>query len=266
MNISQILSLKSPNNYKLHFAIGPKDKKEPLYAFWKNEFKEWQEWQSRKNFERPLIVSLIYYNNNEWLFAGIYKVLGRKRKDDHLEYITKLTNQHESLIGRLIIKYPKSFRAVYVKLEKYLEDLELSEILKTPSSFQKFPGYQNTSISFSLLSAIVEKNELSWQTALKNMKGVYLITDCKTGKLYVGSAYGEYAIWSRWKNYIAHGHGGNVGLIELISEKGKVYAEKYFQFSILEVFKLNRDDEDIIQRETYWKKVLKSKDFGYNKN
>lgn len=29
-------------------------------------------------------------------------------------------------------------------------------------------------------------------------KGVYLISDTYTGKLYVGSAYNENGIWGRW--------------------------------------------------------------------
>lgn len=47
---------------------------------------------------------------------------------------------------------------------------------------------------------------------MENQKGVYLITDINSGKMYVGSAYGENMILGRWENYIANGNGGNTEL------------------------------------------------------
>ena len=39
-----------------------------------------------------------------------------------------------------------------------------------------------------------------------------------------------------------------------------------FQFSILETFELGTANSEILEREKYWKKVLKTKEFGYNDN
>ena len=63
-----------------------------------------------------------------------------------------------------------------------------------------------------------------------------------------------------------NGTGGNKELIRLINVDPD-YAIKNFQFSILEVF-LNQDsnNEQIREREIYWKKVLDSKNHGYNDN
>ena len=36
---------------------------------------------------------------------------------------------------------------------------------------------------------------------LENIKGIYLVTDTHTGRRYVGSAYGDMGIWSRWRQY-----------------------------------------------------------------
>ena len=55
-------------DYKVHLATGPKDN-DPLIAFLQENFKEWQESQTKKNFEREYIISLIFYDDNEWLFA-----------------------------------------------------------------------------------------------------------------------------------------------------------------------------------------------------
>jgi GIY-YIG catalytic domain len=266
MNIINILQIDDPTEYKVHFASAPKDKKEPLYAFWKGSFQTWQNWQTQKNFERRYILSLIFFDNGEWLFAGIYESLGCEKHEDHYEYTTKLIDINNDLIGRLIIKYNKNYRQSYVRLEGYIESLEVSEILKFPSSFEKFPGYANVKVNFAFLKAIIQKNEATWKTALENMKGIYLITDQSNGKMYVGSAYGENMLWSRWQNYVISGHGGNVGLIEIIQTKGVKYAEENFQLTLLEAMKFNTNDEDVLKRETFWKEALKSKEFGYNNN
>ena len=95
-----------------------------------------------------------------------------------------------------------------------------------------------------------------------------MITDTHTGKLYVGSATAkEKMLFARWRTYIENGHGGNVGLRELIKKKGFDYVKKYFQYSILENYNSKVDDETIKTRETWWKKTLCSGDnCGYNKN
>ena len=71
-----------------------------------------------------------------------------------------------------------------------------------------FPGYQNVKISYDELKNKLNSSE-EWVTALKCRKGVYLITDKKTGKLYVGSAYGKDGIYGRWKTYIKSGYDKN---------------------------------------------------------
>ena len=115
--------------YKLHLAIGSRDDKgEPFYELLKDNFKSWQEWQSRKNFERDYIFSLIYYGRDEWIFGGIYKRKGVKRVKDAFKYDTELLDVRKDLIGRLIVHYDRKFRASYVNLENYFDDLEVSEI------------------------------------------------------------------------------------------------------------------------------------------
>ena len=58
---------------------------------------------------------------------------------------------------------------------------------------------------------------------------MYLITDTKTGKLYVGSATSQYGmLLQRWKSYIDNGTGGNKALEELKAKKGFDYIKKYY--------------------------------------
>jgi len=137
--------------------------------------------------------------------------------------------------------------------------------MKERLSILPFPGYENVNLDYSTLKTIIKNEDLSWKTALKNIKGVYLITDKSNGKLYVGSVYGKEAFWTRWSQYIHSGHGNNIDLKKLLQETGEAHLEN-FNFSILEIRSSITDDLEIQQREAYWKRVLLTRQFGYNKN
>lgn len=53
---------------------------------------------------------------------------------------------------------------------------------------------------------------------------------------------------------------------KLIADTINKNVMRNFKFSILEVFAFNTPDEVILQREAYWKNVLISREFGYNRN
>ncbi|MEK7434053.1 MAG: GIY-YIG nuclease family protein [Cyanobacteriota bacterium] len=267
MKISDIIGITEElkSKTKIHFAIGRNDRFEPLNVFYRNEFKEWQENQSKKNFEREYILSLIYFGRNEWIFAGIYQQKGVQNKDGRFYYQTELKDISTNLIGKLVIKYEKIFRQSYPYLENCIDNFELLEILREKYTVEPFKGYENIKIKHEILKSIILQEENSWKTALSNVKGVYLISDKKTGKLYVGSAYGENAFWNRWTEYIKTGHGGNQDLKQIILENGIEYVEN-FQYTILETRSMNSEDKEIIKRESFWKDILLSREFGYNKN
>ena len=147
------------------------------------------------------------------------------------------------------------------------DEFSVSEITQKPYAGEDFPGYDNVRIDFSALELLVKNQRMDWRVALENVKGVYLIADKNNGKKYVGSAYGDSGIWSRWSAYTTTGHGGNDELVSLISKNGIEYARKNFQFAILELRSMKTDDNTIIDREKFWKDVLLTRgDFGYNKN
>ena len=101
-------------------------------------------------------------------------------------------------------------------------------------------------------------------------QGVYLITDIETGLRYVGSAYGEEGIWSRWGIYFqTEGHGNNKLIKKLLAEKAKGvdYARKNFQISLLEQASSRDSEQYVIKRENYWKEVLLTRsNSGLNDN
>ncbi len=56
-------------------------------------------------------------------------------------------------------------------------------------------------------------------------------------------------------------------MCEIVEKYGISYIKKYFQYSLLEIFPKNEvGKQKALQRERYWKKVLKSKEHGYNAN
>jgi hypothetical protein len=268
MNIGTLIPflVENKDKIKIHCAIGRLDKLTPLYEFSTGKFKEWQESQNNKNFERNYVLSLIYMKKGEWLFAGIYKSVNVKElSNKRYMYKTELLNKGEEFIGRLIVNFEKDFRASYLLLEKFLDELSICEVTRKGYKISPFPGFNDVWIKYELLKIIIQEEENSWKSALSNVKGIYLITDTNNGKLYVGSAYGANAIWQRWQNYIENGHGGNKILIEIIENNGYEYTSNYC-FSILEIFGLNTTDEEIITKESLWKDKLMTKEYGYNKN
>lgn len=255
--------VENQNDIKVHCASGAggDDIFEPKYAFLEGKFKDWQENQTQKNFERKYILSLIYWNRDEWLFAGIYESLSVKEVNERCKYRyeTKLTDIANEFIGKLIVSFKKEFRASYLLLENQIDKIDVLEIKRELTKIE-FPGYDKVNVSWKDLSNLIESD--SWKTALENQKGVYLITDTHTGKMYVGSAYGQDMILGRWRNYVSNGHGGNIELKKIPFD----YIKENFRYSILDIFKSTIDDTVIIQRESWWKETLLTREFGYNKN
>ena len=148
-----------------------------------------------------------------------------------------------------------------------MDELEVIELLPTAYDGDDFPGYENIRLSFSQLEAIICNKRSGCLDALRNQKAVYLITDTKNGKLYVGSATAQYGmLLQRWTKYVVNGHGGNAELKRIVDTKGFDYVKKNFQYSVLEIYNAKMDDHYILRREAWWKGTLCTRQYGYNKN
>lgn len=257
----------NPVESKVHLAVW-NGKDEPLDVFLAGNFQSWQEIQTRKNFERKYILSLISLPyTDKWIFGGIYESKGCKYDSEKKEYEYKTIPVKEvnELVGRLVIKYSRTSRQSYLYFEKLLNSCLIHEFKPERLSVEEFPGYNKTCISKSTLDIIIRNQLESWKSALSNIAGIYLITDKLNGKLYVGSATGDRGIWQRWTDYSNNGHGGNKDLIEIIKKNGKEYCNN-FQYSILEIADTHASENDIKKRESYWKNVFCSIEHGYNAN
>jgi hypothetical protein len=152
-------------------------------------------------------------------------------------------------------------------MESQYDDFEVVEILREPYTGRPFPGYEDIELSFEEIETLVRNSRPDWKAALESVKGIYLITDALTGKRYVGSPYGEGGIWSRWSAYVETGHGGNVDLRSLVTTPDLNYCRSNFRFALLEHRPFRAADEQIIQRENSWKRLLLTRgDQGLNRN
>jgi hypothetical protein len=256
-------------DFKIHCAIDNKRSEwRPLHAYYAGTFELGQSQQSQKNFECENVVSLINLSNSRrWLYVGAYRVDGVRGASGWNGFVYKLTRLPglDHLDGRVIIDFPKTFRASYLIGRKHRDALIVNSIREERLSIADFPGFNGVRLSFDMLASIIRQDYPSWRAALANVAGVYVIVDTESGYQYVGSAYGGVGLWQRWTAYVKTGHGGNKELRELLKTEGSDYA-KNFQFSLVEVCDVNASSDYIIARESHWKDVLMTREFGLNWN
>lgn len=230
---------------------------------------QWFLWRTKSKLFKvgEIAICLLKLSSDTWLLTTIKKITEDLDVCDSINYKAEELEKYNKFYGRVILKYHKTVQTQVMYLGTVKDELEVLEILPTIFDGDEFAGYDKVSLSYSQLEAIINLKKQTWIGALENQKAVYLQTDKVTGKLYVGSATTDQGmLLSRWKNYIENGHGGNVGLKELVREKGFDYIKKNFQYTIIENFNAKVDDHYVLERESYWKEVLRSREFGYNKN
>jgi len=242
-------------------------------------FEQYQCVQRRDVFKCDYIISFVGKESTKSLFWGIYKIKGKINAneakltneykiefsmDDLNElhyYLLEKQDGYEDLEQRVIIDWGEGTRSwVQNKCDKNVIEIK-------PKGFvEDFTGYLDFVLSFKKLEQIIRNSDANyiWKNKLSSISGIYLILDKKTGKQYIGSAYGKDGLWGRWENYIKTGSGGN-NLLEQLLEKNNDY--KYnFQFTILQTLPSNLTSEEVINYEILYKDKLGSRAFGLNKN
>jgi hypothetical protein len=267
VRLIDLLALKGITlaDYKIHLATMSGDSS-PLQAYFEGWFKEWQEHQTRRNFECAQVLALIALQPGLWLFSGVFRVLGVSAGSvARFRYDTELVAGQEDLVGRIIVGFDKPFRQSYVMGARYGHLLEVVEISRERISVEPFPGFGRVVLPHPRLRVIVQRQEPSWRAALSSVKGVYVIADTRGRQLYVGSATGTAGLWQRWSDYALTGHGGNQELVALLAGGDASYVDG-FQYSILEIAALHTPDDVILQREQHWKSALLAREIGLNRN
>ena len=269
ITMQDVIRVDNLEQYKLHLASWNGDE-HPLDVFVAdhNAWIGWNKWKNKdkNDWTREFVFSVIefYPRTDSWLFGGVFEVIDRHEDRYELEEV----GDYKKFVGRVILSFHRyqGMRGRAFLLENYIDHFTVAEILPSVYGGESFPGFENISHDFHILEAIFRSERADWKAALSSIKGVYVITDRESGKQYVGSAYGDMGVWSRWASYIDTGHGGNDELTELIHEESIEYARNNFRISLLEIVKVTATDDEVRARESFWKGVLLSRDHGYNRN
>lgn len=250
-----------------------KDNRCDLYNKYRAD-KEWfysyQSSQGKPVFkDTDYIVSFIGEEGLSSRFIGVFKVCSVHEKtifdsndltDGQYVYSLKKEDDFDDLTERVIIKWRNAI-SWHQWINNEMEVIEIQPGLH----YKQFTDYFEFILTFDELKEIVNNGYKDWKKMLSATKGIYLINDTNTGKLYIGAAYGEEGIWGRWSKYVeTNGHGGNKMLIELIS-KNSAYAN-YFQFSILMLLPKTITQDEAIKKERLFKNKLVTNTFGLNNN
>ncbi|WP_217181069.1 GIY-YIG nuclease family protein [Streptomyces sp. AC495_CC817] len=238
---------------------------------------QWRTKQTNNNMggARHLLAFAQYYpyGPQYFIFGGAFEVreVTPARFDDLGYELTPLP-LHADYIKRLIIKLERPIgRAPYLRHYVGLQDSLAPEVYELAPDVKlgTFPGYQNVRLRHHELQRIIAGDEPSWKDALSSVKGVYVITDLSSGRLYVGSASGEAnGLWQRWAGYahLKNLTGGNRELEQLRRDLGDAHIVENFQYSILEIFDPKTRADTILARESFWKNALDSRAHGMNMN
>lgn len=173
------------------------------------------------------------------------------RRTFHLEH----TDLLDDLRKRLVLGWrsPRTWRIRATTAAEYPVK-EIADAEPIP-----FPGFDALILDYARLQAVVREHRFaSWRTALSSVMGVYLITDTRDGRHYVGKADGAENILQRWSAYATNGHGGNVELRGLDPST--------FRHSVLRVFDPATPPREIDAAESHFKHALDSRRHGLNRN
>lgn len=185
-----------------------------------------------------------------------------ERTATHRFFDLEPTDLLEKLQGRLVIQWSKD-AVNWAKSGVAARQFPVVEIAD-PADVP-FPGFDRLLINYPDLPEILTSSRYrTWQTALAAIQAIYLITDARTGRHYVGKADGAERLLGRWTAYAGNGHGGNVALSALVGVDATHPQD--FRFSILRVFGPDTPQAEIDAAEDHWKRALMSREFGHNRN
>lgn len=276
IKLNSILNLSQDEitNSKIYLCLENKESHERFLDIWVKSnpdnpevgFAYWCGSDKKMNIKvDQLVFSFARIYGDRYLFITAGKVL---KVAPNTSAEVEILEKYKPFFGRLVIEVDKNTPYGYCfNLNTYINEAEVIEVLSKKYNPISFKGLDSVHLKFDELLEIVQSEKHGdYKKVLEGIKGVYCLTDVKTGKLYIGSAYGDHGVAQRWKVYLDSKNGGNKDLVELYSKEGEKYFIENFEFTLLEYFSKNTDVHRIIERESYWKRALSSRKHGYNSN
>lgn len=176
-----------------------------------------------------------------------------ERNEVNRTFDLEVAEEMNDLRNRLVIQWrsPRTWR-VNASTAALYQVMEIADAEPV-----RFPGFDSLTLEYTQLQAVVREHRYAtWRTALSSVVGIYLITDTRDGRHYVGKADGAENILQRWTAYATNGHGGNVELRGLDPDT--------FRFSVLRVFDPSTPEPVVNAAESHFKYVLDSRRHGLN--
>lgn len=177
-----------------------------------------------------------------------------ERNDETRTFDLEVSDEMSDLRNRLVIAWrsPRTWRVNASTAAPY-QVMEIADAQPV-----RFPGFDALVLGHPQLQAVVREHRYAtWRTALSSVCGIYLITDTRDGRHYVGKADGAENILQRWTAYATNGHGGNVELRGLDPSS--------FRFSVLRVFDPTTPEPVVNAAESHFKNALDSRRHGLNR-
>ena len=231
--------------------------------------------QTKRNFNgaKRVFMLLPLETREHYVFVGAYDVISNDRPEvprphgPGTFFIVENNFNPEILteqVGRLVVEWRRPTRYRYLKAATAGSDLALVALRERRfgASDVAFPGFQGFHLTFSDLQQHAKVPLLAWKTALSKVAGVYAITDTAHGTTYIGSAYGEGGIWSRWIGYAATKHNNNAKLRSHV----EIHGTEHLRFSVLLTMDLLSTKVEVIARESFFKEALGTRVHGLNSN
>mgnify|MGYP003399177902 FL=1 len=240
-----------------------------IYLYENEAFVTYQSEQLVKKFKNvDYLVSFIGEESTSSRFVGVYKnngilqMLPDYKGEAHARFDIQEISGFELLKERVIIDWnnPVQWLQHYNEMPVIRIDRGLME-----NNLPVFVRYEDVMLNYTQLKTIINSNNPEWKSRLESCNCIYLILDKSNGKQYVGSTYNTKGIWGRWSEYAKTGHGDDVELKKCIDSDHK-YAEKNFQWCILETLPIKILQDQAIERESLYKRKLGTRMYGYSKN
>jgi len=267
INLGDLIRIEDIQNTKIRFNARLGGTQDPVQLFQEGDIGSLLEghyWNSDKKRSyrggQTTIGLIRLQQSDQWLLFHIGKIVKDLNALNAMGYEYTIVEEYRKYFGRLVVRYKNKDTNMIRWAAPLMEQIEVAKILDDVYDSDVFPGYEKVNVTWRELSRVVKKE--SWLTALKNQKGVYLITDSSNGKRYVGSGSGKDMLLSRWSTYVKNGNGGNKQLMELPFD----HIKQNFRYSILDIYKSTTSKDEILERESWWKNVLMTREFGYNSN
>lgn len=241
-----------------------------LFRYERGVLENYQREQKKGTFDKTeFIVVFLGEKGTNSRFAAVYKIVGKQQspyRENEWIFDFQEVEEFKLLSCRIVIDWGKGTVSWHQDYrEKTKAVIRVDDGFEDSNGVPRFVSFNDTLLSYRELRAIFENNDETWKSVLKSNNCIYMITDEKTGKQYVGSTYGQDGIWGRWMYYFnTCGHGGNKMLEDVISQDPD-YA-RHFHWSILEILPNDILEEDAINRENLYKRKFMTREFGYNKN